>query len=226
MGKEATSSRPAKKLAPAKAPVDGETRGQIIEAARDVFAELGFGGARMRMIADRSKTNLGLLSYYFGTKEALWREVVDLDYQRLRDILMEAIESSRSVHGSDARRDVEVMLRTLVKHIARKPSHIRLMLDEIGRDADHTRWLVDRHVKPNVEFMKSIIEPAQAAGIMPDVPWPSLYYMIAGAVTLFFLQRPHCKIIMGVDPYDPDIAMQHEEAFISLFIKSVDEATI
>lgn len=52
-------------------------REQIMLAARRLFAEHGVDGVTVREIVDASgQKNHGSLSYYFGTKEALVREIV------------------------------------------------------------------------------------------------------------------------------------------------------
>jgi TetR/AcrR family transcriptional regulator len=48
----------------------------ILEAAEKVFAEAGFGGATMQLIADLAGLPKANLHYYFPTKEALYRQVV------------------------------------------------------------------------------------------------------------------------------------------------------
>lgn len=53
----------------------------ILEAAEKVFAEAGFGGATMQLIADLAGLPKANLHYYFPTKEALYREVVQRIFQ-------------------------------------------------------------------------------------------------------------------------------------------------
>lgn len=48
----------------------------ILQAAEKVFAEAGFGGATMQLIADMSGLPKANLHYYFATKEDLYRRVV------------------------------------------------------------------------------------------------------------------------------------------------------
>lgn len=48
----------------------------ILQAAEKVFAEAGFGGATMQLIADMAGLPKANLHYYFPTKEALYRRVV------------------------------------------------------------------------------------------------------------------------------------------------------
>ena len=67
----------------------------ILEAAEKVFAEAGFGGATMQLIADMAGLPKANLHYYFPTKEALYRRVV----QRIFDIWLEAADSFDQADG-------------------------------------------------------------------------------------------------------------------------------
>ena len=53
-----------------------ENESLIRRAAEKVFAEAGFGGATMQLIADLAGLPKANLHYYFPTKEALYRRVV------------------------------------------------------------------------------------------------------------------------------------------------------
>ncbi|HEX6336052.1 MAG TPA: TetR family transcriptional regulator [Jiangellaceae bacterium] len=53
-----------------------DTRGAILNAARDVFAERGYDGASIRLIATGAGVDPALVHHYFGTKEQLFLAVV------------------------------------------------------------------------------------------------------------------------------------------------------
>jgi len=55
-----------------------ETKAQILEAARVVFATLGYDGTTMRRIAIDAGVDSALISYYFGTKQELFVAVHEL----------------------------------------------------------------------------------------------------------------------------------------------------
>jgi len=55
-----------------------KTRAEILEAARETFAALGYEGATMRRIADEAGVDSALISYHFGTKEQLFVAVHEL----------------------------------------------------------------------------------------------------------------------------------------------------
>lgn len=59
-----------------KNPGQSLTREVILDAAEELFAAKGFYGASLREIADLANVNSGLMNYYFGTKDELFRQVV------------------------------------------------------------------------------------------------------------------------------------------------------
>jgi TetR/AcrR family transcriptional regulator len=67
----------------------------ILAAAEKVFAEAGFGGATMQLIADMAGLPKANLHYYFPTKEALYREVV----QQIFQIWLHAADSFDNAAG-------------------------------------------------------------------------------------------------------------------------------
>ncbi|HEX2283660.1 MAG TPA: helix-turn-helix domain-containing protein [Mycobacterium sp.] len=54
-----------------------ETRERIIQAAREVFSELGYDAATFQAIAIRSDLTRPAINHYFASKRVLWREVVE-----------------------------------------------------------------------------------------------------------------------------------------------------
>jgi len=54
-----------------------ETRRGILRAAEECFAASGFVGATTRQVAARAGVNVATLHYHFGSKEKLYRAVLD-----------------------------------------------------------------------------------------------------------------------------------------------------
>jgi AcrR family transcriptional regulator len=57
--------------------VENSTEVKILDAARQVFLEKGFEGARMQEIADNADINKAMLHYYFRKKDKLFEKVFD-----------------------------------------------------------------------------------------------------------------------------------------------------
>ncbi|MFF5206179.1 TetR/AcrR family transcriptional regulator [Streptosporangium sp. NPDC000396] len=58
-----------------------ETRQQILVAACDVIAEIGFEKVRMRMVAERAGVSTALLHYHFENRERLFAEALRYSFE-------------------------------------------------------------------------------------------------------------------------------------------------
>jgi AcrR family transcriptional regulator len=54
-----------------------ETRERIVQAAREVFSELGYDAATFQAIAIRADLTRPAINHYFASKRVLWAEVVE-----------------------------------------------------------------------------------------------------------------------------------------------------
>jgi AcrR family transcriptional regulator len=194
---------------------DASTRERILLAALEVFAEQGFDGARTRDIADRAAANLGLIKYYFDTKEKLWQAAVTRAFGELQS---EIAEAAAAEPGGDERAQIERLLREFVAFVARRPAFMRLMNDEGKRDGARMRWLADRHVAPIVAALRALVERAQSRGLLPHVAAESMHYIALGAAGLVFSQAPECLYLTGVDPTDESFAAAHADAVVRLLL--------
>src|SRR5215469_9555618 len=59
-----------------------DTRRRLIETAIEVFATHGYDGTSTRLLAERAGVNLPAIQYHFGSKEGLYRAVVEHIVQR------------------------------------------------------------------------------------------------------------------------------------------------
>ena len=57
-----------------------ETRWRLLQAAAEVFAEVGYHAATTREICRRAGVNLASIHYYYGDKAELYREVFRLPF--------------------------------------------------------------------------------------------------------------------------------------------------
>lgn len=73
------------------------TRAAIANAAAEVFAEYGFSGATVTKIAQRGGVTLGALYFHFESKEALAREIIRQQQERVNPRL----ESEGLQHAAD-----------------------------------------------------------------------------------------------------------------------------
>lgn len=60
-----------------------DTRRRILDAAMDLFGSLGFEATSTRALAERAGVTLPAIQYYFGSKEGLYRAVIQQIIERI-----------------------------------------------------------------------------------------------------------------------------------------------
>jgi TetR/AcrR family transcriptional regulator len=180
------------------------TRERIVAAAVKAFAEKGFRGASTRDIARRARTNQGLITYHFRSKDALWRAAVDRIFGMLEKQLA---ESAAALASRDPRERARGLIRAYVRFAAAHPELFRIMVDA-GNHADaRMRWLVDTHVRPRFELMRRS-GAAGALGVKESLV-PHAFYALAGASSLLFAVAPECRRLTGLDPATDEAVEAH-----------------
>ena len=93
-----------------------DTRRRILETALEVFAAEGYEGASTRQLAERAGVNLPAIQYYFGSKEGLFRAVIDSIVERTESHMAPlAVEVQAALADPRTPRDalIELLCRML-----------------------------------------------------------------------------------------------------------------
>jgi AcrR family transcriptional regulator len=112
------------------------SRSIILDAAEEVFARSGYDGAKFSEICEAARVSRGLPSYLFGTKELLYRAVVERAAQRLAECTIEPLRRQSRVSSLDA--IIALFVDTYVDFLASHPGIVRLLQWEMLRDEHHT----------------------------------------------------------------------------------------
>ncbi|MBS1240970.1 MAG: TetR family transcriptional regulator [Gemmatimonadetes bacterium] len=98
------------------------TRELLLDAGSQVFAAKGFDGSSVREITARAGTNLGSITYHFGSKAGLFEAVLS----RHQAPLLEKMEVAAWGPGTTLER-LEAVVTTHFAHLAEHPEVRRLM---------------------------------------------------------------------------------------------------
>jgi AcrR family transcriptional regulator len=189
------------------------TRARILDAAIDLFSERSFEGASTRLIAERAGVPQPLLHYHFGAKEALWHAAVGQLFEELEASLEQRVAGLR---GVDPVATAKLVVAEFVRFSAGHPQLHRVIMQECKSASDRLEWLVDTHVRPLFDATVAMLEPLVAAGSVRDVPVAHLYYLLTGAGATMFVLAPECRLLTGVDPFDPDEVDRHAAAVVAM----------
>lgn len=86
------------------------TSERILDAAEEVFAEVGYSGATLRMVAARADVTQALISYYFGSKYGLYEAVFIRRGRLISDGRMKLLEELKQRADVSVRDVVQAFL--------------------------------------------------------------------------------------------------------------------
>lgn len=164
------------------------TRAKILKNATEEFARMGFGGARVDRIAERSSLSKNMLYYYFKSKEGLFIAVLERMYQSLRDQ-----QKDLSVRASDPLHAMEQLIYHTFHALKDNPHTILLMNEENKhrgkyiRKSDRMRDLYN----PLVDTVSFILEKGHKDGIFRAGLDPTEVYLSLSSMCYHVLSNKY-----------------------------------
>ncbi|HTK06181.1 MAG TPA: TetR/AcrR family transcriptional regulator [Ktedonobacteraceae bacterium] len=148
------------------------TQEVLLNTAEEIFAQYGFDGARMDMIARRSSYNIALLFRYFESKEGIYRAVIERLRSQENDSLGRLIapliaDEATALDPEQVRHFLEVCCSWYFYLASRHPHLLRLL----GWQMDPDRSLFPDLPASNGEVQwgkaaVAFLQRAQAAGLL------------------------------------------------------------
>lgn len=114
-------------MSPRKPATEADARERILAAAAEVFASIGFAGARVDEIAARAGVNKAMLYYHVGDKDKLYATVLTETVDRVPPILRAAI-----AEADTPAEKLQCVLDTLASLPTSNPHFVPIMLREIA----------------------------------------------------------------------------------------------
>ncbi len=183
-----------------------DSRARIAQAALATFAEYGFEAASTREIARRAGVNQGLITYYFKSKEALWREVANTVFGEFAEILGNTQAAAKTMPPREASR---LLIREFALFLGRRPNLVRFMIGDGKRPAERVDWLVDTHLKGFYQGVPLFSEEPERRAHQ--------FYALVGAAALMFAIPDECVRLTGIDPNTEHSIELHADLLTELF---------
>jgi AcrR family transcriptional regulator len=157
-------------------------RSRILAAAVAEFASRGFKGASMDDVAARTETTRALINYYFGSKEKLYREVLERVYAEIRDAERQ-IDLDHLPPIEAIARIVEFTYNYYVTH----EDFVRLVVAENQARGRHLRKsaAMRKLNRPIIDALGGVLSRGQAQGIFRTDIDPIDVHMSIAALGMF-----------------------------------------
>jgi AcrR family transcriptional regulator len=133
-----------------------DTRTRLLDAAGQVFAELGFQSATVREICARAGVNIALVNYHFGDKLELYTEVLRHSVGAAGNGIIKQAIGSTAPPAEAFRELIHAMLLRVCRG-DRPGWQFRLMVHEFAQPTPAMSTVIDETMKPIYDRFRELI---------------------------------------------------------------------
>tara|TARA_R100001143_G_scaffold63594_1_gene73175 strand:- start:29893 stop:30513 length:621 start_codon:yes stop_codon:yes gene_type:complete len=190
------------------------TEEKIFEAARDVFHQKGFDGARMQEIADKANINKSMLHYYYRSKDKLFEQVYQLS-------LMRAIPKIVILLNKDL--PLEEKLRSFVREyltiIKKNPDIPSFIIRELNTNPSRIQEFFRSQVVKNVQpFIDQIHEASGEGKIVDNLPAEQVVINLISMIIFPFIGKPILQILFEMDDVGFEAFIDHRIEYLPDYV--------
>jgi AcrR family transcriptional regulator len=183
----------------------GERRRQLVAVARKVLTERGTGATSTRTLAAEAGVPLSTLHYVFGSRDELWRAVLEDVTADLSALVRRSIGPGMSFAEA-----VEATYRDFWASIEHCPEQelmsLELFVDARRRDSgrDLARWQYERYAADCAEAFTAVLEHSQERLAQPLGDVVSLMLALSDGMIIQYLadgdrERSHRLLEHAID---------------------------
>ncbi|MFT4154223.1 TetR/AcrR family transcriptional regulator [Parafilimonas sp.] len=182
-----------------------DKRQQIMEATLQLFAEKGYEGASIRDIAEKACVNVAMVNYYFGSKEKLFEQIVELKSSTTR-LQLDEIAGNESLASIEK---VEMVIDAYIERLFMHRLFHRLIHQElILNQREALQCSIVNNLSPNAIIIKHVIETGIKKGEFKKVDIELTIATLIGTINQVLLSKKMCNRLMN----KPDDYVPYEDA--------------
>ena len=134
-----------------------DARARLLDAAGKLFAERGYAGVSTREVARAANVNLSAINYHFGSKQALYRSIIEqviADLAPRRTLLIEALTQAVAAADGDPMKLAAITHRFVQGVLSfllggeMPTAHVQLILREVNQPSLGFDLILNGHLNP------------------------------------------------------------------------------
>lgn len=178
----------------------------ILQAALELFGDLGYDGTSTRMIANKAGVNISAIGYYFGGKEGLYFSVMlnirDESYEYLKEVFeyRDKFSLKSKMTKLEALKLLDIITNSLVKMFVesdKSRNWARLIIREQSSPSKAFDILYEKNIKPLQEIYCDIV--ATNLGLRSNnVEVKIISHALFGQILSFCVSRESLLRLLGV----------------------------
>jgi AcrR family transcriptional regulator len=172
--------------------MDKNTESKILEAAKKVFVEKGFDGARMQEIADTAGINKALLHYYFRSKDKLFLTIFEEAFKSFSPKLGLILISDLPFLEK-----IRLFIESYIDLLLENPFLPLFVLNEISRNPEVIQNVVVSSIEQIFKNMDAVISKEVELGLIRKVDTYQLILNIVSMCIFPFAGKPLLKLLFN-----------------------------
>ncbi len=192
------------------------TSQKILETAADIFAEVGFAGARVDEIAKLAGVNKATIYYHIGDKEALYAEVLHNIFENIAERINKEI-----VKADTPEQKLKTYIRQLSKTVDTHPQMASIMLRELASGGKDIPVVVTRDLTGMLEDLICILDEGEKKGVFIKTSPFVVQMMIIGAIAFYKTSSPFRSRLPDLPELDMNVTGKVSDEIEKLVIKAL-----
>lgn len=158
---------------------------RILDAAANIFAEAGFGGARVDEIAACAGVNKAMIYYHIGDKKALYARVLHDVFGDTADRLAASINAA----GTPVEK-MQAYVRSLAETFDRHPHLPPIMMREVASGGLNFPEIVVGDLAAIINLLAGVLQEGKQRGDFADIDPLVVHLMVVGGFSFLKTSKP------------------------------------
>jgi len=171
-----------------------QTKEQILEAAKMIFQERGFAGARMQEIADEAGINKSMLHYYFRSKDKLFQKVFQDSIRQFFPEILKVLNADLAFNSK-----IERLVETYYEMFKKHPHLPRFVIHEMNQHPDRFKEFVNNMSFEIPEAFVNQIQSEIDSGTMQKIDPREFIINTIGLCVFPLIARPMIETIFEMN---------------------------
>jgi AcrR family transcriptional regulator len=156
-----------------------DKKDHIIAAAEKLFALRGYDSTSVRDICQEADVNVAMVNYYFGSKEGLFRDMVEQKASFMRGKL-EVLAADKTISSI---KKMQIAIEHLVSRMFRHKPFTMVVIREMSKDSVNSlRNSLQELFLPNMKMLRNIIKQGIRSGEFRKVDVELTIATLIGAI--------------------------------------------
>jgi len=160
------------------------TKEKILEKASELFSQYGYKETSIRKIAKEAKANSAMISYYFGSKKALYESVLSLNMD-------EFLENIYKIKTEDEKEFIKEFIKTHIDVLKKRGKYISyLMLKESASNFEQVQFLKVKYFEPLTKILLDVFKKGIEKKIFKPFDGQLMLQFLIGVNVVVVLKNP------------------------------------